>query len=84
MICTGPCPAVAQERYCYYFYYVFCQKSEVNLLLCMEINLLLYMIMKQDLSLFIRYHTILAVPADSQAFVQINSLVLLLKDEKLT
>lgn len=82
--CIGPCIAVALERYCYYFYYVFCQKSEINLLLCMEINLLLYMVMKHDLSLFIRYHKMMAIIAASQVVVQINGLVLLLEDDKWT
>lgn len=63
--CVGPCLRVAQGRYCYYFSYVFCQKSDMNVLLCMEKKFLLQLVTEQDLSLFVRYRTMLAIPAAS-------------------
>lgn len=58
MTCTGPRLTLTPEKY-YYFHY-FSQKREVQLLLCVEINLLsvhVFMAMKQELCLCQIPHT---------------------------
>lgn len=65
MTCTGLCIALELEKY-YYFHY-FSQKRDVKLLLCMERNLLSVCGNgTRRLCLFVRYPTLLVIPAASQ------------------